>query len=198
MTLYAELTGDGTAGPYALPNDFDPISPQHILVHIGGAVQRLQNYTLDLSTNPATNPATVSFAQNVPVGQLIRLQLVQAAGGGTGQKLMNGAYMLDGSDQQILSCPDQKQIALAGLRIVNRTPEMDQAQIILAECWISGEGDGVKHHIIAPRTAIPVGSVLAGLGGSDKIALLPGQTLYAACSVANGASLLVSGLEGSL
>lgn len=194
MNLYAELIGDGSVGPYALPDDFDPISPQHILVHIGGAVQRLQNYVLDLSTRPAS----VTFAQKVPVGQLIRLQLVQAAGGGTGQKLLNGAYMLDGSDQQILSCPDQKQIALAGLRLVNRTPEMDQAQIILAECWITSAENGLKHHIIAPRTPIPVGSVLAGLGGSDKIALLPGQILYATCSVANGASLLVSGLEGSL
>lgn len=188
-----EITGDDTAGPYDLPADFDPISPQHILVHIGGAVQSLTAYSL----NTTASPKTITFAAPIAVGQLIRLQLVQAAGGGTGQKLINQAHLLDGSNQLILTCPDQKQIAISGLRIANLTPDMDQAQVIMVECWISDSNDS-KHYAIAPRTTVPVGSVLAGIGGSDKIALLPGQTLHAACSVANGASLLVSGLEGNL
>ena len=192
MTLYTELIGKNSAGPYDLPAAFDPVSPQHILVHIGGAVQRLSNYSLDLSTSPAT----ISFGKPVPNGQLILLQQIQAAGGGSGQKLVNQAYMLDGSDQPILTCKDQKQIALAGLRFANRTPEMDQAQVVLVECWIS---DGtVKNHVIAPQTSVPVGSTLAGLGSSDKLALLPEQTLFAKCSIANGATLIVSGLQGDL
>lgn len=49
MNLYAELIGDGSVGPYALPDDFDPISPQHILVHIGGAVQLLTLFSRIMS-----------------------------------------------------------------------------------------------------------------------------------------------------
>lgn len=194
MSLYTELTGDDTAGPFNLPTGFDPVSAQHILVHIGGAVQRLSSYNLDLSTNPAT----ISFAKAVPDGQLIRIQKVQAAGGGSGQKLINIAHMLDGSDQKILTCSAHHQIAIAGLRLSNRTPDMDQAQVVLVECWIEDPGSTVKHHVIAPRTPVPVGSVLAGLGGNDKLSLLPGQSLYAKCSVGDGATLMVSGLQGDL
>lgn len=188
-----EITGDGTAGPYDLPPDFDPISPQHILVHIGGAVQSLTAYTLDTNATPQT----ITFAAPVAAGQFIRLQLVQAAGGGTGQKLINRNKNLDGTDQEILTCPDQKQIAIAGLRFVNRTPEMDQAQVVQVEAWIENQGNPEKHHIVGPRTPVPVGSALVG-GGDDKTALLPGQTLYARCSVAQGAAISVSGLEGDL